>query len=481
MKKYYLTNAIPYMNGSPHVGHAYEFVLSDSLARFHRLLGESVFLTIGADENALKNVQAAEALGIKPLELCSQNLRKFQELARLLNLEFSVWRRGSDEVKHWPGVRSVWQKVFQKGDIYKKEYQGLYCVGCEAFKTAKELVAGQCPEHLKKPELVTEENYFFRLSKYEKILRELIESKRLRIVPESRRREILTLIKNEGLADFSISRSQQRARGWGIPVPGDSTQIIYVWFDALIIYLTGIGFGYDEKLFKQWWPAQVHIIGKDIIRFHGLYWIGMLLSADIVLPKEIFAHGFITSGGQKMSKTVGNVIDPFDLIDEFGSEAVRYYFLREIPSYDDGDLTLRRFKEVYNADLANGLGNLVARLATLAEKNRLKLAGLQIETDHKLLTEVGLFLKDYRFNEAMEFLQSKLHGLDQRLDQEKPWKKSPDEAQKIIKEIITGSQTVTSLLEIAAVLAIFLPVTAVQITRHFQGKEKIKSNLFPRK
>src|SRR3989338_2299292 len=357
-KKFYITAAIPYVNGVPHIGHALEFVQCDAVARYKKLTGRETLLLSGSDENGLKIVQAAEQEGLTPQELADKNTLVFKNLVNKLNVGINVWQRASNKKLHWPGTHKLWQLCEKNGDIYKKLYGGFYCVGCEDFYTKKDLVDGKCPEHLKEPEWVEEENYFFRLSKYQERIEKLIETDELRVLPQTRKNEVLSFIRS-GLEDFSISRSRQRAKNWGIPVPRDESQIIYTWFDGLNIYQTGVGFGYDENLWQKWWPADVHVIGKGIIRFHAVYWIGMLLSAGLSLPKSIFVHGYIASGGQKMSKSLGNVIDPFEVIQKYGAEALRYYLLREIPAYGDGDFTYERFEQLYNADLANGLGNMV--------------------------------------------------------------------------------------------------------------------------
>lgn len=355
-KKFYLTTAIPYVNAKPHIGHALEFVQADCVARYHKLLGEEVCLLSGADENALKNVQAAESEGINVQQLVDRNAKLFQQLAEKLSVDFDVFQKGSDQGNHFKASQKLWKLCFDNDDIYKKSYEGLYCVGCEAFYTPEELDKnGECFEHPgKKLEKVSEENYYFKLSKYQGELIDLISSGKLEIVSIYRKNEILSFLK-QPLLDISISRTNERAKNWGVPVPDDSTQRIYVWFDALNIYQSGIGFGWNEKNYNKWWPADLHIIGKGITRFHAVYWPAFLLSAKLSLPKQIFVHGYLTVNGQKMSKTLGNVVDPIEMIEKFGVDAIRYYLLREIPAYDDGDFSERRLVELYNSDLANGL------------------------------------------------------------------------------------------------------------------------------
>ena len=369
-KKFYVTTSIPYVNAAPHIGHALEFVQADVIARYHRLLNQDVHFLSGTDDNALKNVQAAEEKKIPIVEFVKENSGKFYQLKSGLNLSFDDFI-GTSEKRHFEGAQAFWQAC-KKEDIYKKKYRGLYCVGCETFYTAKDLVGGKCPEHKTKPEVVEEENYFFRLSKYQDWLENLIASDQLKIIPETRKNEVLSFI-HRGLEDFSISRSKKRAHGWGIPVPGNPEQIIYVWFDALANYITALDWQNNKKLYQKYWPADVHVIGKGIIRFHAVYWPVMLKSAGIDLPKQEFVHGYVTTEGQKISKSLGNVIDPFDLVKKYSIDPVRYYLLREIPAYSDGDFSERRFKEIYNADLANGLGNLVARVVAIASRVNYKL------------------------------------------------------------------------------------------------------------
>jgi methionyl-tRNA synthetase len=481
-KKFYLTSAIPYVNAAPHIGHAQEFVYSDVIKRFHKLMNESVLYLCGADENALKIFQAAEKAGETPQKFTDFHNKEFLHLANKLNIQFDVWQRGSDEEKHFSSSQKLWNLCVKNGDIYKKSYSGLYCVGCEMFYTEEELDKnGECFEHPgRKLDRVAEENYFFKLSKYQDFLEDLITTEKLKITPEIRRNEALSFIKKE-LPDFSVSRSKKRARGWGIPVPGDSDQIMYVWFDALNIYQTGIGFGSDEKTYKKWAPQDVMVIGKGITRFHAIYWPAILKSAGLALPKQLFVHGYLTVDGQKMSKTVGNVIDPISLIEKYGTDALRYYLLREIPSYGDGDFSERRFKEVYNADLANNIGNLVSRVSRLATNNSLNLTELKPKKQVKVFDEIKPFLDNFQFDKALEHVVGLVTGLNQYIDKQQPWKQSKSEAVKTLKTIIGGSASLPSLLEIAYSLQPFLPETAEKILHQFSGTEiKSQPPLFPR-
>ncbi|CAN5863825.1 methionine--tRNA ligase [soil metagenome] len=364
---WYITTSIPYVNAQPHIGHALESIQTDVLARYHRLLGDDVRFQTGSDENSLKNVQAAEREGVSTAQLVERNAIRFQALASILGLSVDDFIRTSAEQRHVDGVYKLWRACAARGDIYQRAYRGLYCVGCEQFYEEGELMDGLCPIHGTRPDLIEEENYFFRLSGYADQLAQLIETNQLRIVPETRKSEVLSFIR-QGLRDFSISRSQIRAKGWGIPVPDDASQVIYVWFDALTNYISALGYGQEAAAYQRYWCAstqRTHVIGKDITRFHAIYWPAMLLSAGAPLPTTIFVHGFITTANQKISKSLGNVIDPVTLAQQYGKDALRYYLLRKIPATDDGDFTLDEFVRTYNADLADQLGNLLNRVTKM--------------------------------------------------------------------------------------------------------------------
>src|SRR4030042_4713876 len=432
MKKILITTAIPYVNASPHIGFALEIVQADCLARFYRLLGYDVFFTTGTDENSLKNVQAAQAENIPIQKLVDKYAKQYEDLKEALNLSFDVFIRTSTK-EHFKSAQKLWS-LCKKEDIYKKNYKGLYCVGCELFYSKGELINGKCPEHNTVPEVVEEENYFFRLSNYQKYLEKLITSDKLKITPITRKNEVLSFI-NQGLEDFSISRSKERAHGWGVPVPDDNSQVMYVWFDALTNYLTALGFGNDEKLYRKYWienPNKLHVIGKGIIRFHAIYWPAMLASAGLPLPKAEFVHGYITCEGQKISKSLGNVIDPFELSQKYGTDALRYYLLREIPAWGDGDFSINRFKEIYNGELANVLGNLVARVARLASDTKLNLPPKKNFKFKKLVSDN---LKIFRFDQALISLWAEISKLDKRINEEKPWELQGPTLKKVITPI----------------------------------------------
>ncbi len=473
--KFYLTSAIPYVNAAPHIGHAQEFVYSDVIKRYHQLLGEDVKYLCGADENALKIVQAAGLAKTDPQKFTDIHQQEFLDVAARLNVQFDVWQRGSDKTHHFPSSQKLWELCTKAGDIYKKSYEGLYCVGCEQFYTPDELDAnGECFEHPgKKLETVKEENYFFKLTKYQDFIEQLLTNDELMVYPKFRKNEALGFVK-KGLEDFSISRTKERAKGWGVPVPGDPDQIMYVWFDALNIYQTGIGFGWDDSLYKSWAPQDVMVIGKGISRFHSIYWPAILQSAGLKLPKKLFIHGYMTVDGQKMSKTVGNVIDPLAVIGKFGADAVRYYLLKEIPAYSDGDYSERRFKEVYNADLANGLGNLVARIAKLAAKVTLETPTV-ITFEEVAPSEYREALDEFRFNDALDVVWKQIKSADKLIDEKEPWKLDEAALTKFISDIVPD------IRDIAMLLQPFVPETSDNILTQFsQSVIQSQKPLFPR-
>jgi len=482
MKKFYITTAIPYVNARPHIGHALEFVQADTIARFHRQKGEEVLLLSGSDENALKNVQAAEQAGVPVRQFIDENAVFFQKLAEALGVQLDVFQKGSKK-DHYASSQKLWELCQRAGDIYKKAYEGLYCLGCETFYAQEDLnEKGECIEHLGRAlERVSEENYFFKLSKYQSRLRELIESDELRVVPQARKNEVLSFLKRP-LQDISISRSNERAKNWGVPVPGDDSQRMYVWFDALNIYQSGIGFGLDlpaqagENTYKKWWPADVHVIGKGIIRFHAVYWPAFLLSAGLPLPRSIFVHGYITVDGQKMSKTLGNVVDPFSLVEKYRTDAVRYFLLREIPPFEDGDFSYEKFEARYNADLAAGVGNLVSRVLALAEKSNppaggqnTKLQAILNETKRK----VDKNLEEFRFSDALIAIWEIVHFCDKYIDEKKPWAESPERVE-VVGDLLGAIAVIGELLQP------LLPETSEKIAQQLRAEADGVHPLFPR-
>jgi len=481
--KFYITTAIDYVNGAPHIGHALEKIQADAVARHERGKGRSVFFLTGTDEHGAKIARAAAAAGKTPQEFADATSAQFKALKETLNLSWDDFIRTTDREKHWPGAEFMWRKLEEAGDLYKKSYKGLYCVGHEAFITEKDLVDGKCRDHLTAPETVEEENYFFRLSKYSKVIGEKIRSGELQIIPESRKNEILSLIDHPGLEDVSFSRPRKDL-AWGVPVPGDKAQTMYVWCDALTNYVSAIGYGRNED-WKKWWPAEVQVLGKDILRFHAAIWPGMLLAAGLALPRKLFVHGHLSVDGQKMSKTIGNVVDPFALVKQYGTDAVRYYLLREIPSGEDGDFSEEKFRERYNADLANGLGNFAARVLTLGSgmgdldggtKPGAEITAKIAETK----AAVDAKMQQFQFHEALAAILGLVSFGDEYVNKSEPWKIA-DTVKK--KEIVFN--LVVLLDNIAAMILPFLPETSAKITQCivWQGSTltaKKGGALFPR-
>ncbi len=470
MNKFYITTAIPYVNADPHIGHALEFVQTDVLARYHRQKGEEVFFLTGADENSLKNVQSAEKANISIQDFVNQGSKRLIDLLEAYNISNDDFIKTSADF-HKKAAQKLWSSC-KKEDIYKKHYKGHYCVGCEAFVTEKDLVDGKCPEHHTKPEIVEEENYFFKLSNYQNKLYQLIESDEYQVIPSTRKNEVLSFIKM-GLEDFSISRSVERAHNWGVVVPDDDSQIMYVWYDALSNYITGIDYLKEGDLYQKNWPADLHVIGKGISRFHAIYWPAMLMSAGLSLPKKLFVHGYINISGEKMSKSLGNVINPLELVNKYGTDPIRYYLLRHIHPFEDSDFSINNLEEVYNSDLANGIGNLVSRTANMIEKNELNIKVKVLDfTENK-------FIEECKFHEALREINDLVRDTDQLIDQEKPWdliKSDKTKAEKVLQE------ATDKILIIMNKLKPFLPETAKKIEDIFTAKKikKPKEPLFPR-
>ena len=477
---YYITTAIPYVNARPHIGFALEIVQTDTFARYHRQLGEDVYFLSGSDENSLKNVQAAEAEGIPTAELVARYATVFEGLKPLLDLSFDQFIRTSSDPRHAPGAAKLWAACVARGDIYSKSYHGLYCVGCEQFYTPAELTPqGLCPEHLTRPDEVEEENYFFRLSHYGPQLLDLIESGRLRIIPDSRRNEVLSFIRM-GLEDFSISRSVARAHGWGVPVPGDPSQVMYVWFDALANYITALDYADDGPRYQHYWGAaaeRVNTIGKGVIRFHAVYWPAMLISAGALPPSTLFVHGYITADGQKISKSLGNVIDPYELVEQYGAEAVRYFMLREIHPTADADFTYAKFEGRYNSDLANDLGNLLNRTVSMIGRYRggtVPTPGPATALDSDLIAlaaalpaRVAAAMGDYDPQSSLAAIWELVKSANQYVELNQPWtlaktaKGGDAEAATRLDSVLYNLAEALRLL--AVHLTPFLPATATAL------------------
>ena len=488
-KTYYITTSIPYANAGPHIGHILDPLIADVLARYHRIRGYDVRFLVGTDEHGAKIVRTAEALGQTPQTLVDENAEKYRKFHRLLHLSADDFIRTSDQKRHWPGAQKMWKTLVASGDIYQKKYRGLYCVGHEAFITEKDLVNGACRDHQKAPEAVEEENWFFKLSKYSATIGEKIRGGKFMVIPNGKKNEILALIER-GLEDVSFSRPSKDL-SWGVPVPDDPSQTMYVWCDALVNYISAIGYGHEDvasgELFKKWWPAHTQVIGKDNLRFHAAIWPGMLLSAGLPLPKTLLVHGFVNVDGAKISKTVGNVIMPETIIETYGVDPVRYYFLREFPSQEDGDFSYAKFEERYNGDLANGIGNLVSRVSTLGE--RIGRAAFNFKNDVSPDTVTACtetfgnyerHMQAFRLNEALADVWQLIGTADRFINEKKPWtEKDPAVFEKTIQE---AAYFVSA---IANFLSPFLPETAEKIRANIEftnGRLAIKKSgsLFPR-
>lgn len=477
----YITTTIPYVNARPHLGFALELVQADVLARFHRRRGDRVRLQTGTDDNSLKNVLAAESAGVPVQEFVDRNAAAFIALSGPLDLSFDDVIRTSRDPRHRVGVERFWRACADAGDLYRKHYEGLYCVGCEQFSTPGELPGGRCPEHGTEPQRVAEENWFFRLSRYAEHLYELITSGRLRIEPVERRNEVLGFIAG-GLEDFSISRSTARARGWGIPVPDDPGQVIYVWWDALGNYVTALGYGTGGADYARWWTGatrRIHMVGKGVLRFHAVYWPAMLLSAGEPPPTDIVVHDYLTAGGRKISKSGGITVDPAALAERYGTDAVRWWLLREVPRVGDTDFTEERLIARTNDELANGLGNLVNRVVAMIHRYR---GGRVPEADgtapgaeeldaacRRAGDLIETALADVDFRRATAAVWAIVDAANRYVNQARPW--------ELAKAERSGDPTAARRLDavLAALigacgtlgdhLAIFLPGTAARVTR----------------
>lgn len=474
---YYITTSIPYVNAPPHIGFALELIMADVLARAARADGKSVIFSTGSDEHGGKIEEKAAEKGITPKQFTDEMSQLFRDLAKSLNVSNDRFIRTTD-AGHEQRAGLIW-KALEK-DIYKGSYTGWYCTGDEAFfpeKTVKEN-NGVCPSHNRPYEKVEEENYFFKLSSYAPQILQAIETEAFQILPATRRNEILNVIK-DGLDDISISRPKDKIT-WGVAVPGDDKQVMYVWFEALMNYITVLGYPEHED-FKAYWPASVQVIGKDISRFHAAIWPGMLFALGLELPKTLYVHGFINAeGGVKMSKTLGNVIDPIEIIDEYGADVLRYYLLRHIPSYEDGEFSKNRLAEAYNNELANELGNAVQRTAAMITQYQNGLIGNIPEAGHDV-GEYEAALKQCKFDRALDEVWEQVRGLNQYIDESKPWEIKKTGDADHLREVL--AYQVSCLLEIAQLLQPFMPETALKIKQVFTDGvvRPIEGTLFPRK
>jgi len=465
-KSFYITTTLPYVNAEPHIGHALELIHADVMARYWReKLGDgNVFFNTGTDEHGQKIFEAAQKAGKDIKEYVDYYAGKFEQLKQVLNLSNDAFIRTTDE-NHIKATKEMWKLC--KKDIYEKEFEGLYCVGCERFLAQRDLIDGKCHIHQTEPHRLKEKNWFFNFKKYEKNLLKYLENPDV-IIPDWRREEAINFVK-DGLEDFSISREKKQL-SWGVPVPDDDTQIMYVWFDALTNYISTLGWPNDlNGDFKKFWEEGyiVQMAGKDQVRFQSLMWQAMLMSADIKTTDQIFYHGFINSGGQKMSKSLGNVISPYELIEKYGTDATRYLLLRHVHSTEDTDITWEKLDEWYTASLVNGLGNLVARIMQLAQTYLRE--AVEIDTE-SYPTEYSKLLQNFEINKAIDYIWHKIGKLDLFIQETKPWK-SKDK--NVIKKLVV------QLLAIASLLKPFMPETSKAIKTTAITSKKPK-NLFPR-
>lgn len=476
MKSFYLTTTLPYVNAEPHIGFALEMVQADTFVRFHKLTGHEIFFNTGTDEHGTKIFRKAQEEGKDTQAYTDEYAAKFNKLKETLDLSYNHFIRTTDP-HHKSAAQEFWKRCAANGDIYKAKYQVKYCVGCELEKTESETVDGKCPLHPKlELETINEENYFFKWSKYQKPLLEFYKNNPEFVRPQSKYKEIINFVE-AGLNDFSISRLREKMP-WGVAVPDDDDHVMYVWFDALVNYISTTGWPEDDTEFKKWWPG-IQVAGKDNLRQQSAMWQSMLMSAGLPNSKQVFIHGFITSDGQKMSKSLGNVINPIDLVNNFSTDAVRYYLLKEIPSLDDGDFSMDRMKEVYDSDLANELGNLVTRITTIAEKDNLE---LQIPDDQSWNENLSESFKKkgyhalghFEFNIALEEIWKDIKSLNKEINEVEPWKQTANERKPFLTKAITG------IHHVGHALLPFMPSTANSILKATSGIIKKCPPLFPK-
>ena len=474
-ENYYVTTSIPYANGAPHLGHALEFLMADVLARYARQSGKAVIFSTGTDEHGDKNAQKAAELKMTPKEFTESIANKFKDLQKNLQISNDRFIRTTDK-GHIQRADIIWQKLSH--DMYKGKYSGWYDVKQEEFVPEAQVEKERTdPNHPQAYKRLEENNYFFKLSKYSKAILEAIEKDEFKIIPEARKNEIISLLKS-GLQDISISRPKNKLN-WGIDVPGDDTQVMYVWFEALMNYLTVLGYPENDD-FKNFWPANVQVIGKDIIRFHAAIWPAMLMSLGLPLPKVLYVHSFIKINGQTMSKSLGNGVDPNEVIEHYGVDGFRYFMLRHIPSYNDGDFSWQMIDSAYNNELANQLGNAVQRTAAMVMKYQKGLIGEMPEAHHDIGPYIEA-LESCQFDRALDEVFQQIKGLNQYIDEEKPWELAKNNDADHLREVLAYQSS--SLVQIADLLEPFLPDAATKIRYVFKDGviRPLKTMLFPKK
>jgi methionyl-tRNA synthetase len=455
MSRFYITTTLPYVNAKPHIGHALEFIEADAIARFHRSVGEEVVFNTGVDEHGTKIYEKALATGKTPQEYCDDMVPHFRDIKDFLNISYTHFIRTTD-AHHEAAAQEFWRRCEANGDIYKKQYSIRYCIGCELEKTDSDLVDGKCPDHPKMElQIIEEENYFFRFSKYQEALLKLYAEHPDFVVPKKRMNEITAFVER-GLQDFSISRLKAKMP-WGVSVPGDDDHVMYVWFDALVNYISTLGWNSeDESQFEKFWPG-VQICGKDNLRQQSAMWQAMLFSAGLAPSKQILINGFINVGGQKMSKSLGNVISPEELVVKFGIDGTRYLLLSGAPIGEDTDVTWERLTEKYNADLANGLGNLVSRVLKLADQPSLK---LRLGEEKKLPDDFVKLLEKYKLSEGLEYIWKIVRDANKFIEENKPWELAKTDTEKFESVM---QKLLEDLVLIAQLLLPFMPKTAEKI------------------
>lgn len=477
-EKFYITTPIYYVNDKPHLGHAYTTLAADILARYYRekMGKDKVFFLTGTDEHGTKVAQAAAAEGKEPQVFCDEVSAMFKKAWATLGIDYDYFVRTTDK-RHIESVDKFMKKLKENDAIYEDKYEGLYCEGCEKFMTEKDLAEGKCPDHKIAPVKLSEKNYFFKLGNYVDKVKELIEKDEIKILPEERKNEVLSLIKL-GLEDFSVSREKVK---WGIPLVFDREQVVYVWVEALQNYISAIGYGDNAKEYKKWWPADLHLMAKDILKFHAVYWPALLLAVGEKPPKEELIHGYFTINNQKMSKSLGNVLDPNLLVAKYGMDAARYLLISQFPFGQDGDISEQRFKEKYNADLANNLGNLVARVLNMIEKY---CAGKIPENlkNPKDFKKVNVLIEKYCFDQALAEVLNVVTWANQTIDQNEPWKLAKSGEEKDKEKLSKLLSELASLLcELAEAIKPFMPGSADKITNSLVCDKITKGEaLFPR-